>query len=55
MKMDPDKVLDVYFFLFLQFDHNSNGFDLEEFMSVTKRIMLVVVDELRLLPLKTIP
>ena len=37
-KTDPDEVSTLYFFLFLQFDRNSNGvLDLEEFKSATKR------------------
>ena len=53
MKTDPDEVYVIYFFLFLQFDRNSNSvLDLEDFIkSATKRMMLDVAEELGLLPL----
>ena len=54
-KTDPDEVSTLYFFLFLQFDRDSNGvLDLEEFKSATKRIMLAMADGLGLSPLQMI-
>ena len=55
MKTDPDEVYAAYFFfLFLQFDRDLNGLDLEEFKSTTKRIMLAVANWLRLSPFQMI-
>ena len=51
VKTDPYEVYVVYFFLFLQFDRDSNGVLDLEFKSAMKRIMLDVANGLGLSPL----